>query len=384
MTKLKNSILEINKKALASNLDFIRKKAGRNVTISSVLKGNAYGHGIEQMVPLLESLGVDHFSVFCSSEARAVHKARESANSTIVIMGDLPLEDLNWVLDQQIECFVFNQNRLDDLALRARKKQKKATIHLELETGMNRTGFSKEEWPELLEKLRKYDPYIEVKGICTHFAGAESISNYLRIQKQRKTFREGVTFFKSGGINPHHIHSSCSAAMLTYPKDITNLVRIGILQYGLWPSQETRVAHLSKENSTADPLKRIISWKSRIMDIKQVKAGSFIGYGTSFLAESDMTIASIPVGYGHGFNRSLSNLGRVLIRGKRISVIGTINMNMFLVDITHCDASIGDVVTLIGNDGNQEITVSHFGDMSQQLNYELLSRIDKDIPRIVV
>ncbi|WP_394854119.1 alanine racemase C-terminal domain-containing protein [Imperialibacter roseus] len=120
------------------------------------------------------------------------------------------------------------------------------------------------------------------------------------------------------------------------------------------------------------------------MDIKNVKMGEFIGYGTSFLAEYDMRVASIPVGYSYGFSRGLSNQGRVLINGHRVSVVGVVNMNMFLVEITHAEVKIGDTVTLIGNDGDLSISVSHFGNLSDQLNYELLTRLDKDIPRVVV
>ena len=131
-------------------------------------------------------------------------------------------------------------------------------------------------------------------------------------------------------------------------------------------------------------MESVLSWRSSIIDIKNVKAGDFVGYGTSFLAETNMKIASVPVGYGYGFSRSLSNTGRVLVNGKRLSVIGTVNMNMFLIDVTNIEVKIGDTVTIIGQDGEQSINVSYFGNLSEQLNYELLTRLDKSIPRVVV
>lgn len=154
--------------------------------------------------------------------------------------------------------------------------------------------------------------------------------------------------------------------------------------YGLWPSIETELTYKLREKTQTSPLNPVLSWKSYILDISYVDSGEFVNYGNSFLAEKDMKIASVPVGYGYGFTRSLSNTGRVIAKGKRLSVIGVVNMNMFLIDVTNVEISIGEEVTLIGQDGSQNIKVSDFGNLSDQLNYELLTRLDKNIPRLLI
>ena len=156
------------------------------------------------------------------------------------------------------------------------------------------------------------------------------------------------------------------------------------MQYGYWSSRETLINYLSKKKNKIDPIQRIITWKSKIMTIKTVKTGEFIGYGTSYMAENEMQIGIIPVGYSHGYSRSLSNQGRILINGHRASVIGMVNMNMLVADITYIPGTKpGDEVILIGNQGDLAISVSSFSELSDQLNYEMLTRLPQDIPRIV-
>ena len=187
------------------------------------------------------------------------------------------------------------------------------------------------------------------------------------------------------GLPPKIRHTACSAAALRYSATKMDMARIGILQYGFFPSKEILIHYLTKNKEHEFPLRRVISWKSKVMSIKKVKTGEFIGYGTSYLANSDMKIATIPVGYSHGFSRLLSNQGRVLIHGQRVSVVGAVNMNMMSVDITNLEGvKNGDEVVIIGKQGDMEISVASFGDVSNLVNYELLTRLPHDIPRIVV
>jgi alanine racemase len=165
-----------------------------------------------------------------------------------------------------------------------------------------------------------------------------------------------------------------------------DMVRIGIAQYGFWPSQETYMYNFKNlEENQKNPLKRLISWKSKVMSLKKVKMGDFIGYGTSFMASRDMTIALVPIGYSHGFSRNLSNLGKVLIQGKIVPVVGTVTMNSISVDITDVkEVKKGDEVVIIGRQKRNEITVASFGESTQQVNYELLTRLPQDIPRKII
>lgn len=378
-----SSIVELDKNAIANNVDFIRSQIGKGVKLSCVVKANAYGHSIEQMVPELEKNGVRHFSVFSSFEAREVYQATRK-KSTIMIMGDISNEDLSWVVEKQIESFVYNFHTLKKLVEEGIKQKIKVCIHVELETGMNRHGYSKTDWGKLIDYLRKEKDNYILQGLCTHFAGAESSANYKRIQDQQEVFLNGLSVFRDNNLIPQNVHSSCSAAILAYPEFNHDLVRIGILTYGLWPSTEMELTYKIKNKTQKSPLKRVLSWKSRITDISFVESGEFIGYGNSYLAETDMKIASVPVGYGYGFNRSLSNTGRVIVNGVRLSVVGIVNMNMFLIDASNVDVSINDEVIIIGRHGDKSVNVKHFGNLSDTLNYELLTRIDKAIPRVIV
>jgi alanine racemase len=380
----RNSVIELNQKAYQNNISFLRKMLGKKVILSSVVKGNAYGHGIKEFVTMAYKNGINHFSVFDVEEAKIAFETLEN-KVTIMIMGFVADDDLPWIIENQIEFFVFERYRLTSATKIAKKLKLKAKIHIEIETGMNRTGFTKNELTRLSEHLIKESKHLEFIGVCTHYAGAESISNYYRVESQIKRFNEAVAIFKSHGIVPKIKHTACSAASMMFPETRMDLVRIGILQYGLWPSPEVLVTYLNSKKKKIDPLLRVISWKSEIMNVKRVKSGEFIGYGTSFMAKEKMKIATIPLGYSHGYSRSLSNQGRVLIDGHQCSVIGTINMNMLSIDVSEIEhIKKGDEVVLIGNQGDLTISVSSFRELNNLLNYEFLSRISKSIPRKII
>jgi alanine racemase len=375
------SYIELDSKIYAQNLKFLRRTVAHKSKFCSVIKGNAYGHGDKEFVSIAQAEGVRIFAVFNAFEAHRVHSSLLK-ESRLIIMGDIDLPQLEWVIENQIEFFIHHPQNLASAIAAARKVNRPALIHLELETGMHRLGIEKNEYEIVMQQILANSEFVTVKGICTHFAGAESINNYLRIKNQHKSFESSLKYFNTQELPPFEVHAACSAAAIRVKKSLYDLVRIGILQYGLWPSQETFIEFIAKKEDQTNPLKSIISWKSRVMSLKNVAMGSYVGYGSSYLTEAPKKMAVIPVGYSDGFSRLLSNQGRVLIRGKRVSVAGTVNMNAITVDVsTIPDIQIGDEVVLIGDQGDQKITVSSFGDFSSQLNYELLSRLPMDIPR---
>lgn len=380
----KNSVIEINQKAYKKNLDFLKKIHGKEVIISSVVKGNAYGHGLKEFVEMAYKIGIKHFSVFDVEEAKIVFDVLNK-NVTILIMGFVAEDDLPWVIENQVEFFVFERYRLSNAAKIANKLNTKAILHIEVETGMNRTGFPVSTLKQVAQFLIKENKNLRFKGLCTHYAGAESIANYYRITKQIDTFKQAEAVFEANGILPEMKHTACSAATIMFPEVRMDMVRVGILQYGLWPSNEVLVSYLNSKKIKRDPLERIITWKSEVMSVKQVKMGEFIGYGISFIAKEKMKIATVPLGYSHGYSRSLSNNGRVLLKGQYCRIIGTVNMNMLTIDVTNIEnVKKGDEIVLLGNQGNMSISVASFSDFSNQLNYELLTRISKTIPRKII
>lgn len=379
-----NSVIQLSKKAIQANLSFLQTTFGKNVTISSVIKGNAYGHGIKEFVSVAHECGISHFSAFDAEEAKIVFETLQN-KVTIMIMGFIADSDLEWAIINGIEFFVFEKTRLQKAIKVAKKLKSIAKIHIEVETGMNRTGFDKTELNLVLSTMKKEAQFIEFAGLCTHYAGAESFSNYFRVNKQIELYNQIYNQFVAENVIPKIRHTACSAASMMFPETRMDLVRIGIMQYGLWPSPEVLIHFLNSKKKQIDPLKRVISWESEVMSTKKVNSGDFIGYGTSYMAAKKMTIAIIPIGYSHGYSRSLSNHGRVLINGKICTVIGTVNMNMISVDVTDAGVVLkGNVVTLIGTQDKTSITIASFSDFSNQLNYELLTRIAKPIPRQII
>jgi alanine racemase len=300
-------------------------------------------------------------------------------------MGWISDDDLEWVIGNDVEFFVFELSKFEKALEVSRKLNKKAVIHIEVETGMNRTGFDQKQLNKIVTLINANPGNFTVRGLCTHFAGAESIANHVRIQKQLRRYNHVYKWIKTKGINPEIRHTACSAAAITYPRARMDMVRIGILQYGFWPTLETYIQYISKQMDRTDPLQRVISWKSQVMSIKKVKTGEFVSYGTAYLANEDKVIAIVPVGYSHGYSRSLSNQGRVLVGGQRAAVIGSVNMNMLIVDVTNIpDVKRGDDVVLIGAQNGIQISLASFADFNNQLNYELLARLPGNIKRKVI
>lgn len=379
------SRIELSRSALARNLSFIRSRIGHDTLLCSIVKGNAYGHGIEEFVPLAESLGVRHFGVADSFEAKRVLacKARETA---VLIMAMIRDEEISWAVANGVEFYVFDLERLRAALDAAGSLGRRARIHLQLETGMHRLGFENGQLDEVTELLADSPDRYVLEGLTTHLAGAESINNYHRIQQQLERYETMVKRFRNACTIIGRRHVASSAAALIYPHAVYDMVRVGVAQYGFWPTKETRIRFLSTSGRLTDrPLRRVMTWKTNVMSLKEVDRGEFVGYGTTFIAPHPMRIATIPVGYSHGYSRVLSNQGYVLIRGKRAHVTGLVNMNMMTVDVTSIpDVERNDEVVLIGKQRNQTITVSSFSEMTNQLNYELLARLPECIPREVV
>ncbi len=388
-SKVKHSSrIQLSQSALINNINFLRRKLGPQVTFSSVVKANAYGHGIFTFVPMAEKAGVRHFSVASAFEAEEVLEAR-TKDSTIMIMGILYNSDLEWAIENDIEFYVFHMDRFPKVLEAAKVVGKPARIHLEVETGANRTGLPMAEFSEALRVLKKYGEHIQFKGLCTHLGGAESLSVQFKIDQQKKRFKEYLKICAKKKFYPEICHVASSAGALVYPDTRYDLVRVGVSQYGFWPSPDVYY-HLQSQqaangNGKSGGLKRIFTWKTDVMDVRKVEPGEFVGYGTAYQAKEEMTIAVLPLGYSNGYPRGESNRGKVLIRGKKAPIVGLINMNLFMVNVSHIPGvQVGDEVVLVGRQKINTIRVSSFTNFTELINNEMLSRLPSAIPREVV
>lgn len=380
-----SSVIELSRSALEANLRFLQREIGGSRLIS-VVKSNAYGHGTRVYAPLARELGVNLFGVFAADEARLLLDSGIPGRE-IIIMGFIGDEDVPWAAGQEIAFYVSDTGRLD-AAVAAGTPDRPSRIHLELETGLNRTGVPADSLDHIGGLLAKHRDRIRLAGICTHLAGAESTANHMRIQRQTARFHEMENYLRMTGIDPGLRHAASSAAALMLPETRLDAARIGIAQYGFWPSMETRMHYMlaggSRPDCFKDPLKRVITWRSSIMGITPVDPGEFVGYGNYFLTSRRQRVAAVPVGYAQGFSRSLSNVGHVLVAGRRAPVCGLVNMNEMMVDITDCPEAVrGDEVVIIGRQGRREISVRSFGDLAGHLNYEVLAQLPESIPRRV-
>ncbi|MEQ9307596.1 MAG: alanine racemase, partial [Marinoscillum sp.] len=308
-----SSRIELSQTSLTNNINFLKKKIGDGVRISSVVKANAYGHGIAQFVKMAEKSGVDHFATASAFEAEEVLEAK-SGKSSVMVMGILYDEDLDWAIKNNIEFFVFNFDRLLVVLEKAKKLDMLAKVHIEVETGANRTGMQGTDFPKALTFLKKHKKHIEFTGLCTHFGGAESFSNQFKINMQHDRYKDFLKQCKKKNFMPNIRHIACSAAALAYKDTVYDMVRIGVAQYGFWPSPDIYYAHLQETGarSSNGALKRLFTWKTDVMDLRHVVAGEFIGYGTSYQATQDMNVAVLPLGYSNGYPRGQSNRGYVL------------------------------------------------------------------------
>jgi alanine racemase len=382
------SHIQLSQSALRRNIKFLVSHLGPRVKMSSVVKGNAYGHGIREFVPMAEKCGVRHFSVFSAAEAQTALRSL-TQKSEIMIMGDMAEEAMEWAIENRISFWIFEMDRLVHALDCATKMGVAAHVHLELETGLHRTGLEAEDLQAAVELIRKHPRKFVVEGVCTHYAGAESVGNYYRIQKQIQAFSNLCKWLENQGIDYKRRHAACSAATFVYPDSLLDMARIGIAQYGFWPSRETRMHYMMKYGDKAkeirDPLRRVIKWVSRVMSIKHVPKGEFVGYGNTYLTTRSERVAVVPIGYSDGFSRTLSNLGHVLVRGRRAPVIGVVNMNAMTINVTEIPGvQQGDEVVIIGKQKRNQISVGSFSDLTRYLNYEVLVRLPGETPRIVV
>lgn len=367
--------VEISKSALIHNLQTFRKLVGPNVVLAPAIKANAYGHGLVECGTVFAEHGADYLCVNALYEAEALRKA--GIKIPLLIIGYTPLSDLGEIVRLKAETIVYNVETLHALAA----LDKPVGIHLKIETGNHRQGIEAEHLPEFVALLKKH-PKLELKGVSTHFANLEDRADQHYARFQLKKFEEAIHVLEHHGMAPHFRHCAATAGIVALPEAHFNFVRLGIGSYGLWPSPNTQTAALQSQLDVR--LEPALTWKTIVAQVKTVKKGSFIGYGCTHEMKQDGKIAVLPIGYYDGFVRALGNRGAALIHGQCAPVIGRVCMNMIMVDVSHIPhAKLEDEVVLIGAQGKERITAEEMGDLSNTIHYEVTTRINERIPRIL-
>ncbi len=359
--------IEVSRGALARNLQVFRRRLAPGCRIMAICKSNAYGHGLYDLAPVLEELGVDWFGVDSIVEAATLRE--KGIRSPLLVLGYTLPSRFEEAARRQISLTISSLESLR--ALRSFRSRQAIRIHLKIDTGMHRQGFLPSQWPSALELLPKKSRRLEVEGIYTHFAAAKDPRERAYTDRQIGEFETAVSFFRASGYEPIR-HAGATAGAFNYPEAHYNLVRIGVGLMGLWPSYETKNAHEFEAH-----LEPALAWRTLVSEIKKLSKGMGIGYDLTERLKRDSIVGVCPVGYWHGFPRSLSRLAEVLIRGQRAKVLGTVSMDMIVIDLTEIKgARVGDVVTVLGRDGKEEIAVYEIARRAGVSHYELLTRLN--------
>ena len=371
------SWLEISAGALRHNISAHRRLLPKKTKLMAVIKSNAYGHGLEQVVKVCEgSRLVDWYGVAYLDEA---FKLRMLAKKTpiLILSHYLPYNRalLAKAIKSHISFVVYEIGQIKALERASRAADSPARLHLKLETGMARLGQFPEPAAKLLQLISK-SKYLKLEGVASHFSTAEEANGFVKYQLQ--VLKDFIADNKKYISKKVLQHISCTASILTAPDTHLDMVRLGIGLYGLWPSAETH----KKSKAGLAP---VLAWKTTIIEIQKLPKGIVVGYGKSFITKKSIVMASTPVGYWEGYDRRLGNKGVVLIGGKRCPIIGRICMNLSMVDVSKVNrAMVGDEVVLIGRQGKAEVTADEMAKKIDSINYEVVTCINPQLPRILV
>ncbi len=372
--------VEIKTSALIHNIQQFRKLIGETRQLLAMVKANAYGHGILEVSRIAVDAGVDWLGVHSLEEGILLRK--QGLTCPILVVGYVPLDGLKEAVARDLRLTVYNFETLDKLSSICRQIQKKAFLHVKVETGTYRQGIRKEEVLSFMKKAKE-SPELVLEGISSHFANIEDTTDHSYAQSQLQNFKKILQELEQKRVDIPLKHMSCSASAILFPDTYFDMVRAGIGMYGLWPSKET---FLSCRLQKREPLRLnpVLSWKTRIAQVKKVPKGSFVGYGCTYRVSRETLLAVLPLGYYDGYDRRLSNSSFVLIKGKRAPLRGRIAMDFIMVDVTDIpEISLEDEVILLGQDGDDSITADDLASLLGTINYEIVTRINPLIPRIL-
>jgi alanine racemase len=341
----------------------------------AVLKANAYGHGAVACARAAASAGVEMIAVALVEEGLELREA--GVKTPILVLGGLYEGAEEVMVETDLTPVLFRPDQIEAFALAARAQRTRLDFHLKLDTGMGRIGARVEELPGLLRALADA-PELHADGILSHFANADDADQEMN-ERQLDRFRRALALLSGAGLSPRWRHLSNSAGVLGLPGahdgELCNLVRPGLVLFGESPAERLR---------EAAPLEPVLTWKTQVLHVKAVKAGTPVSYGGRWCATRDSLIATLPVGYADGYPRKLTNCGEVLIRGQRAPVAGTVCMDACMVDVTQVPgAQRGDEVVLLGRQGSERIGAGELAARAGTIPYEIFTGISARVPRLL-
>ena len=369
MSKLKTWV-SINKKAVQSNIKTFKKLLNSKTKLWAVVKSNAYGHGLLVFSKLANDFGVDGFCVDSVIEGS---KLRENGiKKPILVLGPTLKDSLKLAADKGLLITVSNRDALENLV----RGKNRPAIHLKIDSGMHRQGFYNGDLAAAAKFIKKNK--IDLRGAYTHFASAKDLNYPTYTENQFASFQKGLKILGRSGFRNLKKHAAATGAALINPKYHLDLVRIGIGLYGLWSSKELNIQRPEIK------LKPALSWHTIISEVKNLKAGDFVGYDLVERVRKSTKMAILPIGYWHGFPRALSGIGEVLINGRRAKVLGRVSMDLVAVDADNIHCKPGDKATIIGKQKDGKISAFDVAQKINTIHYELVTRINPLIERIII
>lgn len=367
-----NSWVEISRSAILHNLAQYQRMIGKSVAVMPIVKSNAYGHGLIEIAklvsPKVKWLGVVNLS-------EALQLRQNKIKNRIFVLSYCESDLLEQGIRLNIDLPVYSLVDAKLISQAAKKQRnKKVKIHIKIDTGTSRVGVAVNEAVSFVKKVKQL-PNLEIVGLYSHFAAVEENHKYTKWQLHN--FNKVLTDLNKEGIKIPYQHFACSAAVLAEPKSHFNLIRLGLGLYGLWPSP--LIKRIAIKRYPWLKLKPTLTWKTKIVQVKEISKNTKVGYGCSFIAKRKMKIAILPVGYFEGYDRHLSNSGKVIIKNKKCRLVGRVCMNLTMVDVSLVrNVKVGDEVVLLG----RGVTAEELAQKIGTINYEMVTRINPLLPRI--
>lgn len=374
--------VEVDLGAVKNNIKQIKKYIGPDVGVAAVIKSNAYGYGLVEVAQAVSQVGVEFLCVDNVIEARQLVNSKQlkvfRKRPKILILGGVESEDLPWVMKNNIRFGIYDLAFVDKVKKAAKKLKRKALVHIKIDTGMHRLGFDCNEAVESIKKIIKRYNNINIEGLWSHFADSGSRENKKYTSQQLKKFESIINELEKEGIKIKYKHLCNSSGTISLPEARFNLVRTGIIIYGIYPSETLKTQYQKKLN-----LKPGLSFKTRIVSLRKLKKGERVGYGLTYRLKKDSQIAVLAVGYKDGYGRDLSNKGEIIIQNYRCPVVGRICMRMMMVDVSSVPGvKLDEEAVLLGGDGRARIEADEVAKKMDTIPYEVLSRISESVPRV--